>query len=99
MVIISSLYLGLYAYRVLGNRSLSFEDALLYLPGPPKFAGACPSSNPAVVCGGPDGVGGIVGGGDNGIADGYSASWEYEANPWIFRTGIGFRFHWVGFER
>ncbi|MBW2229946.1 MAG: hypothetical protein JRH17_06135 [Deltaproteobacteria bacterium] len=29
-------------------------------------------------------------------AETYAARWEYSATPWIFRTGIGIRFAWVG---
>lgn len=37
--------------------------------------------------------------GDGMGADLYLASWSYEAKPWVFRTGIGMRFHWIGSGR
>jgi len=93
----TSLYLGLYSYRVLGNRKLEFEDSLFYsaLGGldPP-----CPFPNPTSspqTCGPADGVGG----GPFGRADEYKAKWSWKAAAWIFRTGIGFRFHWLGFDK
>jgi len=88
----STLFLGLYAYRVLGNRKSSSADTVLYLPGFPQST--CDALGG--FCAPPDGVGGPP---TNGRADRYSADWEYEANPWIFRSGIGFRFHWVGFQK
>jgi hypothetical protein len=82
----SSLYLGGYAYRVLGNRSVQLSDSVLYVPTPAP-------DTPVL-----DAVG------SEGFAitsepDIYGATWSYEARPWIYRTGIGFRFHWVGFQK
>jgi len=37
--------------------------------------------------------------GDGMGSDSYAASWSYEADPWVFRTGIGMRFHWIGSGR
>jgi hypothetical protein len=82
----SSLYLGAYAYRVLGNRSVELSDALGYAPTPAP-------NTPVLDAIGSDGFA------FNSEPDIYSATWNYEAKPWIYRTGIGFRFHWVGFQK
>ncbi len=29
----------------------------------------------------------------------YSANWSFEADPWMYRAGVGVRFHWVGAGR
>lgn len=93
-VIGSSLYLGLYGYRVLGNRNVSFSDSVLQLPG-----GTGPvCDGPGVVCGPADAVG-SDGFDTTSRPDSYTATWNFKADPWIYRTGIGFRFHWIGFDR
>ena len=90
----TTLFLGFYGYRVLGNRTLEFADSQLYIPGADPSAPIC--SQAGTVCGPPDAVGDAS---DLGLgrADVYRAIWQYQAKPWIFRTGLGFRFHWVGF--
>lgn len=70
----ASVYLDAHAYKVLGNRSVNFNDSL-----------ACPQ------CGDLD-IGGLP-------PETYAAEWSFEVKPWMFRAGLGLRFHWLGSAR
>lgn len=76
-----SLFLGGNAYKILGERRVSFSESVTYpnpsppnppVPGPPPLA---PNRIPA---------------------DTYSANWSFEVDPWLYRAGVGIRFHWLG---
>ena len=65
----ASVYLDGHAYKVLGNRSVSFTDSQFF----PAAGGLPPET--------------------------YAAQWSFEAKPWMFRAGLGLRFHWLGSAR
>lgn len=64
-----ALYVDGQVYRIVGDRTVAFSDALTVEGG---------SLQPEL-----------------GTAT-YRADWDFEAEPWMYRLGIGFRFKWVG---
>jgi hypothetical protein len=61
----ASIFLNVYAYRVLGDRSIELSQTATLT-------------------------------GDNLPLDVYTADWEHEIEPWMYRGGLGIRFHWLG---
>jgi hypothetical protein len=71
-----------------GDRKIAFSDRNDTLPAlDPVIVPADPGPPPtSAIPGNPNGL----------PADAYSASWSFEVDPWLFRAGVGVRFHWLG---
>jgi len=72
----ANVFLDVQAYRLFGDRNVSFSSTVS-LTGPPRKSAplkGLPSFGP----------------------DTYTANWEWEADPWLWRTSAGIRIQWLG---
>jgi hypothetical protein len=83
-----SLFVNANAYRILGDREVAFSARDDTLPALPYVWAPSDPGPPRVS---------EIPGNPNGLpADTYTASWSFEVDPWLFRAGVGVRFHWFG---
>ena len=82
----ASLFVGGAAYRLLGDRTIKFSATSGIVAAGNRSEQLKPSGQPWPRLFGrrlPE--------------DTYTADWSFEADPWLFRVGVGLRFSWLGF--